>query len=218
MVIQCPHCRGQITVTPQHGGQQVACPHCRQPFVVPNQPQVPSAFPATRPAPAVPPPADHSQPVSGQPPADAIPAQQVQEPSEALAKYMERREKGSARAIIGIVLVAIGVPLIGLLVWGLSVGLGDSDANNKANNAAHERAQQAKDAATQYLIRYNLQQLSNVNVADSGEQIAVTGSGVRDDKSHTFEVMMRVTRSAAKEVWSVDQIYIDGEIVFPTDG
>ncbi len=36
VVAACPHCAGQITLSPDHSGQTVNCPHCAQQFIGPE--------------------------------------------------------------------------------------------------------------------------------------------------------------------------------------
>lgn len=38
-IMQCPHCRGQITVTPELHGMEVTCPHCHRAMSIPGVPQ-----------------------------------------------------------------------------------------------------------------------------------------------------------------------------------
>jgi len=52
-IMSCPHCGGEMTVTPDLHGQVVACPHCRGQLSIPY-PQAASPTPPTSYTPRVP--------------------------------------------------------------------------------------------------------------------------------------------------------------------
>ena len=41
-IMQCPHCNGQMTITPDLHGLEVTCPHCRRRMSIPGVPQAPA--------------------------------------------------------------------------------------------------------------------------------------------------------------------------------
>lgn len=230
MIIACPHCRGQITVTPQHSGQNVTCPHCRQVF------QVPAVQAQATPM-AAKPPAIPQQPAvatyAQHPPAQPYPGQQPQpylqpaaahpgnEPqfSEALSRYREKRDKGMTGAIIGVVVVLVGLPLIGLLVWALAFASGASDEASADKREAAERKRIAREMAQENLANRGFSKLENLEISASGKRPTVSGRATKDGQSHSFHCVFRVEtfkkKNEEEDFWSVESIDVDGERIFP---
>ena len=49
-LMACPHCNGQMTVTPELRGQVVTCPHCQQQLTIPPAAPTPPPMPPQMPA------------------------------------------------------------------------------------------------------------------------------------------------------------------------
>jgi len=80
MIINCPVCGGQLTITPQHFGQNVNCPHCTRVFQIPAA--APQATPQTPQQPAYPAPQQPAYPAApSAPTASPVPPHLQQQPS-----------------------------------------------------------------------------------------------------------------------------------------
>lgn len=221
MIINCPVCGGQLTITPQHFGHNVNCPHCTRVFQVP----VPSA----QPVPAVPP-----QPMPPGMPASPVPPHLLQattaqpqpsgspsghsqaeaEQSEALARYHEKRGKSTTATVIWVIVLAVGVPaLIGGIFLLYVLTQSSKEATEERRMANETRKTAIRQAQNNLGVR-GFKNLAKVDVSGEDSAPVVTGEAEKDGDVHAFACKFRITETADRIAWSVEYIEIDGQIVY----
>jgi hypothetical protein len=229
MIINCPVCGGQLTITPQHFGQNVNCPHCARVFQVPAPAQQPvPQTPQYPPQPAqspmagpVPPhlqqsPAAQPQP-AGNAPGQPVPGQAVpdEEASDALATFREKRDKASSKTIIWVIVIAVGVPVvIGLMLLLFVVQKSGEESQDQKRTAKETRSRAINMAKNNLSARGYTVQTDKIKVSGGNKAPVVNGWATKDEESYEFECKFRITETPDKVAWSVDYIEIDGEVIY----
>lgn len=224
MIINCPVCSGQLTITPQHFGHNVNCPHCTRLFQVPAaapqatpQPQYPAqhAAPATPMASPVPP---HLQQAAGPQatayatgPTAAGQHATVAEANEAVARFREKRHKASSKMIVWVIALAVGIPaVIGLFVL-LVVAVSSSKEIQEEKRIAQETRERAINMAKNNLANrgYTLQ-TRDIKVSSGKDTAVVTGRARKGEQVHDFKCKVRKTETDDRYIWGVEYLEIDG--------
>lgn len=221
MIINCPICGGQLTITPQHFGQNVNCPHCARVFQVPvpaAQPLSPAPHQPGQPMPASPVP-PHLQQATAPTPLAQVPGQSQAEAEEnaTLARYREKREKSTTAMIIGVVVLALGVPaLIGLIVFLVTLKESSQEAKEERRAASETRKTAIRQAQNNLSVR-GFKNLKNVKVSGDRAAPVVTGEAEREGEIHDFECKFRITETSDKIAWSVDYIEVGGQVIYRSE-
>ncbi|MCR9118908.1 MAG: hypothetical protein NXI22_18390 [bacterium] len=221
MVIGCPHCNGQMSLSPDQGGKQVACPHCQKMFTAPGGAPVAraTATPVARPPvkPAVPPTARPVVPTaSPRPPQTAQPGVGAAPPTdEAPDERLERfRSRTKSSPIMTIVYIVGGIFVAMVLICGIGgyVIFQSATAPIRELYAEQEAEREIATNMVKQVLAQNGRQgkLSNIVVfADQNERV-VTGNVASSPFQCTFKVRTNNNRS----VWDILEASVDGQVVY----
>lgn len=211
MIINCPVCGGQLTITPQHFGNNVNCPHCTRVFQVPPAAALP-ARPMPHGTPPSPVPPHLLQATAAQPSSSSsqIPTRSEVQESEAVARYYHQRGKSMTTLMVWGIVLAVGAPLlIGGMIWGYH-----AIKSSEEQRVAGEFRKTAIAQAERNLSVRNFKNFRNLEVSGDQDAPVVTGEAEKEGEFHRFQCKFRITETSDTIAWTVESIDVDGTAIY----